>query len=243
MRSSFIDRLLLPAIVGLSAFVGVLILWQRLLTKQSADIQTATQAQVLFVKSKIESDLSERILPLELLGERWQVHSKDVHADLESDASLVMSRYPVYQAISWIDPTFNGRWVASRPGSEGNGQAGMLVCVPVFPEEKLDGFLVGVLAYHELFDSMLRNVGQDYWIELYDSNQQIYSRTGANPRGDSPWAEDADVGFRQLTWRVRIWPKSETLAYARSPLPRPSLFSWLSRRSFRLAKWKPPIKS
>jgi len=254
MRSSFIDRLLLPAIVGLSAFVGVLILWQRLLTKQGADIQTATKAQVLFVKSKIESDLSERILPLELLGERWQVHSKDVDADLESDASLVMSRYPIYQAISWIDPAFNGRWLASRPGSEGSigtdpwsdervrmalqaaadsgrvtvtrtanlhhGEAGMLVCVPVFPEEKLDGFLVGVLTYHELFDSMLRNVGQDYWIELYDSNQQIYSRTGANPRENSPWAEDADVGFRQLTWRVRIWPKSETLAYARSPLPR-----------------------
>lgn len=254
MRSSFIDRLLLPAIVGLSAFVGVLILWQRLLTKQGADIQTATKAQVLFVKNKIESDLSERILPLELLGERWQVHSKDVNADLESDASLVMSRYPVYQAISWIDPAFNGRWVSSRPGSEGSigtnpwsegrvritlqaaadsgrvtvtrtanlhhGEAGMLVCVPVFPEEKLDGFLVGVLAYHELFDSMLRNVGQDYWIELYDGNQEIYSRTGANSRGNSPWAEDADVGFRQLTWRVRVWPKSETLAYARSPLPR-----------------------
>ncbi len=254
MRSSFIDRLLLPAIVGLSAFVGVLILWQRLLTKQAADIQTATKAQVLFVKNKMESDLSERTLPLELLGERWQVHSKDVNADLESDASLVMSRYPVYQAISWIDPTFNGRWVSSRQGSEGSigrdpwsdervrmalkaaadsgrvtvtrnanlqpGQAGLLVCVPVFPEENLDGFLVGVLAYHELFDSMLLNVGQDYWIEVYDSNQKIYSRTEADPRGKSPWAEDADIGFRQLSWRVRVWPKSETLAYARSPLPR-----------------------
>ena len=254
MRSSFIDRLLLPAIVGLSAFVCVLILWQRLLTKQGADIQAATKAQALLVKNKMESDLSERILPLELLGERWQVHSKDVNADLESDASLVMSRYPVYQAISWIDPKFNGRWVSSRAGSEisigtepwsdervraalkaaaesgrvtvaraANSQseeAGLLVCVPVFPEEKLDGFLVGVLAYHELFEAMSRNVGQDYWIEVNDGNQEIYSRAGADPQGKSPWAEDVDFGFRQLSWRVRIWPKSETLAYARSPLPR-----------------------
>src|ERR1700752_1405878 len=111
MRNSFIDRLLLPVIVGLSTVVGVLLLWQRLITKQGADIQTATRAQVLFVKNKIESDMSERILPLELLGERWQVHSKDDNADLESDALLVMSRYPVYQAIAWIDPTFKGRWV------------------------------------------------------------------------------------------------------------------------------------
>jgi signal transduction histidine kinase len=254
MRHSFIDRLLLPAIVGLSTFVGVLILWQRLLTKQYADIQTATETQALFVKNKMESDLGERILPLELLGERWQVHSKDENANLESDASLVLSRYPVYRAISWIDPTFNGRWVSPRPGSDGslgtdpwsdermrtalraaadsgrvtvtrsvnlrNGEAGLLVCVPVFPEEKLDGFLVGVLAYHELFDSMLQNVAQDYWVAVYDGNQEIYSRTGANPRGKSPWGEDAGIEFRQLSLRVRVWPKSETLAYARSPLPR-----------------------
>ena len=254
MRHSFIDRLLLPAIVGLSTFVGVLILWQRLLTKQYADIQTATETQALFVKNKMESDLGERILPLELLGERWQVHSKDENANLESDSSLVLSRYPVYRAISWIDPTFNNRWVSPRPGSDGsigtdlwsdartrtalraaadsgrvtvtrtvnlpNGEAGLLVCVPVFPEEKLDGFLVGVLAYHELFDSMLQNVAQDYWVAVYDGNQEIYSRTGANPRGKSPWGEDAGIEFRQLSLRVRVWPKSETLAYARSPLPR-----------------------
>jgi signal transduction histidine kinase len=254
MRHSFIDRLLLPAIVGLSTFVGVLILWQRLLTKQYADIQTATETQALFVKNKMESDLGERILPLELLRERWQVHSKDENADLESDASLVLSRYPVYRAISWIDPALNSTWVSPRPGSDGsigtdvwsdartraalsaaadsgrvtvtrsvrlqNGETGLLVCVPVFPEEKLDGFLVGVLAYQDLFDAMLQNVAQDYWVAVYDGDQEIYSRTGANPRGKSPWGEDADIEFRQLSLRVRVWPKSETLAYARSPLPR-----------------------
>ena len=254
MRSSFIDRLLLPAIVGLSTFVGVLILWQRLLTKQYADIQTATETQALFVKNKMESDLSELILPLEILGGRWQVHSKDDNADLESDASLVMSRYPVYRTISWIDPASKTRWVLPIRGNEGrvgrdlwsdaqtraalraaadsgrvtvtrtvnlqNGEAGLLVCVPVFPEEKLEGFLVGVMAYHDLFDSMLQNVAQDYWVAVYDGNQEIYSRVGADPREKSPWAKDADTEFLKLTWRVRVWPKSETLAYARSPLPR-----------------------
>ena len=120
MQGSFIDRLLLPVIVGLSTLVGVLILWQRLITKQGADIQIATKAQALFVKNKMESELSERILPLELLGERWQVHSKKDNADLESDASLVMSRYHVYQGIAWIDPKFNGRWVSPRHGSAGS---------------------------------------------------------------------------------------------------------------------------
>src|ERR1700688_1664769 len=253
MRHSFIDRLLLPAIVGLSTFVGVLILWQRLLTKQYADIQTATETQALFVKNKMESELSERILPLELLGERWQVHSKDDNANLESDASLVMSRYHVYQGIAWIDPKFNGRWVSLRRGSEGSigtglwsdaqtrmalraaedsgrvtvtrtvnlqhGEAGLLVCVPVYPEEKLDGSLVGVLAYRELFDSMLQNVAQDYWVAVYDDNQEIYRRAGATSQGESSRAENANIEFRQLSWRVQVWPKPETLVYTLSPLP------------------------
>jgi sensor domain CHASE-containing protein len=254
MRSSFIDRLLLPLIVGLSTVVCVLILWQRLITKQGADIQTATKAQVLFVNNKIESDMNERILPLELLGQRWQVHSKDDNADLEYDAPLVMSRYPVYQAIAWFDPKFNERWVSPRRKSEGSvytalwsesrirmalraaadsgrvtvtptvnlppGGSGFLVCVPVFLEDKLDGFLVGILDYHELFDSMLQNVAEDYWVVVYDDTQQIYSRPGTTDQGRSPWAEDADIKFRQASWRVRVWPKSQTLAYARSPLPR-----------------------
>ena len=254
MNRRFIDRLLLPMIVGLGTVVGVLMLWQRLITKQGVDIQTATKAQALFVKNKIESELSERILPLELLGERWQVHSKDNNADLESDASLVMSRYPVYQEIAWIDPTFKRRWVSPRGESEGSagadlwsdprtrlalraaadtgrvtvthtvnlqhGEEGLLVCVPVFPEEKLDGFLVGVSANKDLFDSILRNVAQDYWIAAYDGSKEIYRRAGAEAQGESPWAEAADIEFRQISWRVQVWPKAETLAYARSPLPR-----------------------
>jgi signal transduction histidine kinase/CheY-like chemotaxis protein len=114
----------------------------------------------------------------------------------------------------------SGRVSITRTVNLQHGEAGLLVCVPVFPEEKLDGFLVGVLADHELFDSMLRNVAQDYWVTVYDGDREIYSRNGANPRGKSPWAADTNIEFRQIFWQVRVWPKSETLAYARSPLPR-----------------------
>ncbi len=254
MHRSFIDRLLLPLIVGLSTVVGVLILWQRLITKQGADIETATKAQAVFVKSKMESDLNERILPLELLGERWQLHSADGNADLQSDGALVMNRYPMYRAIAWMDPSFKEQWVSPWRGTDSNfgrelwadprtrlalqaaadgkgitvtrtidlphGQAGLLVCVPVYPEEKLAGFLVGVLSYRELFDSILQNVAQDYWLAVYDNHREIYRRGGSTTRGDSSWVESADIQFRQLSWQVQVWPKPVTLAYERSPLPR-----------------------
>src|ERR1700745_2216465 len=54
MRKSLIDRLLLPAIVGLTTVLGALILFQRLLNEQRVEVETATKAQTLFVKNKLD---------------------------------------------------------------------------------------------------------------------------------------------------------------------------------------------
>ena len=72
MHRSFIDRLLLPAIFGLTTIIAALVLWQLLLTNRRVEIQGNTKQQALFVKAKTESELSARILSLERLAGRWQ---------------------------------------------------------------------------------------------------------------------------------------------------------------------------
>ena len=116
------DRLLLPVIVGLTTGLCALILWQRLIIQQGVNIQTVTRTQASLVKSKMESELKARILPLQLLGERWQVHRDD--ADLESDAALVENLDPVYHAIEWVDPVFQVRWMMPQrnDGSDKNAK-------------------------------------------------------------------------------------------------------------------------
>jgi signal transduction histidine kinase/CheY-like chemotaxis protein len=254
MRRSLIDRLLLPAILGLTTVLAALVLWQRLLTEQRAEIQAATKTQALFVKNKMESELNARILLLNRFAGRWQARVQSGDEDTESDAALMMSGYGGYQAIEWVDPTFHVRWVATKRGNEaevgtdlgadarrrvplqqaeGSGRVtvtrpvdlreggrGLLVCVPVFKENKLVGFLVGVFRYQELFYSILQDVGQNYWVAVYDGDEEIYGRSGSDPpRAAEVWAQDTDIEFRQVTWRARVWPKPETLANARSPLP------------------------
>src|SRR5271156_6843105 len=68
----FIDRLLLPIIFFLSSFVAVLTFWQLLLGHRRAEIRAVTDEQASFVKSKLESELGARILPLEQLAAGWQ---------------------------------------------------------------------------------------------------------------------------------------------------------------------------
>jgi len=118
MRRSFIDRLLLPAIIGLSTVTATLILCLQLLSQQHAEIQAMIRTQVLFVKNKMESELKARILPLERMAWRWQIRGQPDDVDLQSDAALVMSSYRGFQAIEWVDPVFHVRQVAPRRGNE-----------------------------------------------------------------------------------------------------------------------------
>jgi signal transduction histidine kinase len=116
------DRLLLPAIVGLTTGLCALILWQRLITQQGVNIQAVTRTQASLVQGKMESELKARILPLQLLGERWQVHRDD--ADLQSDAALIENLDPVYHAIEWVDPAFQVRWMMPqrKDGADNNAK-------------------------------------------------------------------------------------------------------------------------
>ena len=252
MRRSLIDRLLLPAILGLTTALAALILWQRLLTEQSATIQAVTKSQTLFFKNKLESELNARILLLNRLAGRSQARVLSGDEVNESDAALLISDGGGFQAVEWIDPAFHVRSVASEGWNEveagtdlgadarwreplqhaedsgrvtvtrsvdlQGGGRGLLVFVPVFGEDKLVGFLLGVFRYEQLFHSILQDVGQNYGVVVYDGEEEIYGRSVSDPRAET-WAQETDVQFRELTWRVRAWPKPETLSNARSSLP------------------------
>ncbi len=118
MRKSLIDRLFLPTVLSLTTVVFALVILQRLLTQQQAEVQASTNAQALLVKSKMESELKARVLPLELLRERWEASNHLDFVKMESDAVLALSGYHAYQAAEWVDPKFHVRWVVPREGNE-----------------------------------------------------------------------------------------------------------------------------
>jgi signal transduction histidine kinase/ActR/RegA family two-component response regulator len=253
MRRSFIDRLLLPVIFGLSTIVFSLLLWQLLLTHQHVDIEAAAAEQASFVKTKTESEIRARIVPLERLAERWQSRGGASAADMKSDAGLVISEYPSYRAIEWVDPSFRPVWVITGQTSDSSVGAslaavpglptalreasrsrktaiaptvdlqqtgrGFLVCVPMYRRNRLGGFLVGAFAERELLSSVLQDVATDYWVSIYDGDRVAYSSSAAEPPQTDQYVREANITFRQLSWRAVVWPKAGAAAYARSSLP------------------------
>ena len=244
--------MLLPAVFGSATFIAALVLWQLLLIHRRAEIEAATREEALFVKTKTESELRARILPLERLAGYWQAGPGK--QDMETDASLVMSGYPAYRAIEWVDPGFDVVWMTPGTGNQAEtgeangfdqGQRAMLeaaanrgdtlvttssvnlprggrgfrVFVPVHQKKELSGFLVGVFQYQELLSSILQGVAPDYWVAVYDGDEEIYSRASPEPVREGRYVQEANITFGQLKWRVRAGPKSGAVAYIRSPLP------------------------
>lgn len=111
MPWKIIDRLLLPAAFFLIAFVVALTLWQLLIGHRRAEIQGVTNEQAIFVKTKMESELRARIVPLDRLAGLSLNGTNQDNSTIEFDARLVMSAYPAYQALEWVDPTYHVGWV------------------------------------------------------------------------------------------------------------------------------------
>jgi signal transduction histidine kinase/CheY-like chemotaxis protein len=109
MRRSFIDRLLLPAIFGLTTMLAVLILWQLLLGHRNMEIQAAALEQASFIETKTESELRSQVLFLERLAAQWKTNGRRTE-DMESDAALVLGGYPAYQSVEWVDPSLHLLW-------------------------------------------------------------------------------------------------------------------------------------
>jgi hypothetical protein len=91
MYKSFIDRLLLPAIFGLTTLIVALVLWQRLVTHRRAEMKAAAKEQASFVKTKTESELRARVRPLERLAGRWHSDEHDMDQDSRTSHGIPLA--------------------------------------------------------------------------------------------------------------------------------------------------------
>ncbi len=84
-----------------------------------------------------------------------------VHRDLGGDAKL---REALETARRTLEVTL------THAGDLPNGEKGMLVCVPIFIDEKFGGYIVGVFNVRRLLDSLLeRHVARGYRIAYMEN--------------------------------------------------------------------------
>lgn len=105
------------------------------------------------------------------------------------------------------------------------GGKGFLVYVPLYRENDFEGFVLGVFKIQQLMDIILDKEGfSNYSITVFDGEEEVYKRYSTTIEHEEEWAKQGKVDFYGVPWRVRLCPKPEFLAEARSFLPEAVLF-------------------
>lgn len=103
------------------------------------------------------------------------------------------------------------------------GGKGFMAWVPIAQEQLFEGFIVGVFAFQDLLDAILKNIAPGYGIALFDGAEEIYRRDASNGQTEAEWSQETTVDPYGVTWQVRLWPLPEELAAKHSALPEVTL--------------------
>jgi PAS domain S-box-containing protein len=109
-------------------------------------------------------------------------------------------------------------WVTRTIDLVQGGKA-IVVYTPVFPDNRFDGYIVGVFRIDDLFDELL---GQDrnrqLVVQVYDGDEMICSRGSPTPELNY-WRHEMGFAHRGLDWRIVYWPSREMINSQFQPVP------------------------
>ncbi|WP_353931698.1 PAS domain S-box protein [Okeanomitos corallinicola TIOX110] len=90
-----------------------------------------------------------------------------------------------------------------------------LAYIPLFINNKFDGFILGVFQTQEFLDSLLDN-SNGYQIQILDGQKLIYSQS--ENMLTSPWQHNLNLDTHNLKWKIIIAPTPELLSELNTPL-------------------------
>lgn len=244
----------LPFLVGGTALLGTLALWQAALWQQRSQIEEKVQLAAEALKNEVQGGLKARIVGLQQMAKRWEKQGQPTIEEGKIVAEVYMDFYPNCKTIQWVDASFQPRWTVSRLGIEaptgkshrtvlapksGKWRDTMIIpsklaeeskelwiYVPLYYRESFYGFLFAVFRTEGLFKTILnKDILPEYGLEVFDGQKLLFSRDGENIQNIKAWSQEKSFPLDGVSLRMRVWPKNQLLTEKRSPLPELVLIS------------------
>lgn len=108
----------LPLLLGIIGTIAVFGLWHQLSIKETDQIQHIVQEEGRLVETVINREMVSRMQALERMVERWQAKQGTPKSLWDLDASAYLRDLSGFQAIEWVDPSFQVRWIRPIEGNE-----------------------------------------------------------------------------------------------------------------------------
>ncbi len=105
-------------LLGIVLSMAVLMVSQQININEKVQIEQLIQQEANAIGLEISKELSNRIIILKLMANRWQVSGGTAKEIWETDAKTTINNFAGEQAIAWIDPSFQVQWVVPQAGNQ-----------------------------------------------------------------------------------------------------------------------------
>ncbi|GMR19448.1 MAG: hypothetical protein BMS9Abin36_0043 [Gammaproteobacteria bacterium] len=108
------------------------------------------------------------------------------------------------------------------------GGTAIIVYVPLYIDDRFDGFIGGVFRIDKLLAPIVTSLARkDFRLELFEGNEEIYRRVEPGAVYEPSLSQEQTFGIVNLDWRLRLQPSQALLAELGSPLPPIALMAGL----------------
>ncbi len=101
----------LPELAAIGVFSFSVLLWQALALQQRNQIEQKIQLEAVSIANQINNQLQERILALVRMAGRWERSGRPPQQEWETDAVLYALHFEAYDAIAWVNSSYELRWI------------------------------------------------------------------------------------------------------------------------------------
>jgi signal transduction histidine kinase/sensor domain CHASE-containing protein/ActR/RegA family two-component response regulator len=102
----------MPMLAGFGVATVSLLLWQALLAREQEQFRRRIDQQAALLHHEIKSQMAIRTFPLERMAKLWALRGQPDQSIWRDEALYDMQQISGYDAMAWIDPSMQVRWVA-----------------------------------------------------------------------------------------------------------------------------------
>lgn len=100
------------------------------------------------------------------------------------------------------------------------GGKAIIVYIPLYIDDRFDGFIGGVFRIDKLLAPMITGLAkEDFGLALFEGNEEVYRRVEPGTVYEPSLSQDQMFGIANLDWRLHLQPSQALLAKLSSPLP------------------------
>lgn len=108
-----------PLLLGLLGTMIVLFVWQQAIVHERQTLGKLVEQQAETIKIELSQNISSYIKALEHIADRYSAGGGTQQALWERDVANYIKDFQVFQAIEWVDSSFQVQWTVPLKGNEG----------------------------------------------------------------------------------------------------------------------------